>query len=226
MNVVAVVLTRNAISTGREQLLRDTVASLAAEARVRVVDNHSTDGTASLVSAHFDAYCSTDRLTTCGHGTNLCARVALGMAGDVCVLSDDDMLWQPGWAQTLRDWWAAAPEDIVLTGCHIEPLYAWNAVACTEEHGGVRGLIRASTGAASWSFRAADWRRIGPIPERVQGVGDVPACERILQRGHRIAQLDLATHQGVHLSTWGNRTVEMYGWDVEPARRLLLGGTT
>lgn len=219
MKITAAILCHNLFAHDREALFWDCYESLSRDARVIPVDNGSTDGTSELV-AELGGYVSKDRLSTCGHGTNLCARVAIGTDADLCVLSDDDMGWRPGWADRLRDWWAGAPADVVLTGCHLEPMFEWNTIREVVRYGQVPGLIRASTGAASWSFRTQDWAKIGPVPEKIQGWGDVPTCQRLHEAGYRVAQIDLADHNG-HTSTWGNRTVEMHGWDLEPVRKLL-----
>lgn len=219
MKITAAILCHNLFLHDRQALFWDCYESLSRDARVIPVDNGSTDGTSELV-AELGGYVSKSRLSTCGHGTNLCARVAIGTDADLCVLSDDDMGWRPGWADRLRDWWAAAPDDVVLTGCHLEPMFKWNTIEYVVRYGEVPGLIRASTGAASWSFRTQDWAKIGPVPEKIQGWGDVPTCQRLHEAGYRVAQIDLADHNG-HTSTWGNRTVEMHGWDLEPVRKLL-----
>jgi hypothetical protein len=219
--IVATVLTHNVYDNDRLDLFEQTVDTLTVPGvRVIPVDNHSTDGTDELVRT-LGGYCSTDTNTTCGHGTNLCARVALGADADLCVLSDDDMRWGIGWADELRAWWKAAPLDLVLTGCHLEPQFAWNEIVGRVDCGGIPGLLRKSTGAASWSFKAENWRLIGPVPEKRQGWGDVPACERLIANGYRLAQIDLAEHAGHGRSSWGNRTIELHGWDIEPVQRAL-----
>lgn len=223
MSITACVLTYNLFANDRADLFRATMDSLhAVGVRVIPVDNHSTDGTSEVV-AELGGYCSKDLLTTCGHGTNLCARVAIGTDADLCVLSDDDMIWRDGWVDQLTAWWTDAPDDVILTGCHLEPEFSWNEVRGTVTSGGVPGLLRASTGAASWSFRAADWPKIGPVPDRTQGWGDVPACERVWASGYRVAQIDLADHAGHGRSSWGNRTIELHGWDIAPVRQRLGG---
>lgn len=222
--IVATVLTYNLYANERADLFRAAVDSLQVPGvRVIPVDNHSTDGTADLVR-DMGGWCSTDRLTTCGHGTNIAARVAIGVPDvDLCVLSDDDMVWRNGWESRLRDWWAATPDDVILTGCHLEPEFPWNTIHDRLVCGAVPGLVRASTGAASWSFRPADWPKIGPVPDRRQGWGDVPACERVWASGYRVAQIDLADHAGHGRSSWGNRTIELHGWDIGPVRERLGG---
>lgn len=226
MRVAAVVLTYNQIASERRDLFQQTLDSLLATRdphvalSLFVVDNSSDDGTDKIV-AELGGYCSTDGITTCGHGTNLAARVGVGAGADLVVLSDDDMVWRPGWLEQLRAWWSRSPADIILTGCHLEPEFPWNEISAAATYGKVRGLIRRSTGAASWSFRPNAWKLIGPIPEQQQGVGDVPACHRLVERGLRIAQLDLADHAGIGRSSWGNKTEAMYGWDLEPVRARL-----
>lgn len=220
MRVVACVLTFNPTRYDRLDLLRETVASLREADEVWVVDNGSTDGTdwTGLPVKHHNL----SGLTTSGMGTNLCARVCLGAAADLCVLSDDDMHWRSGWRETLEAWWTAAPDDLALTGCHLEADYPWNTRNGTLTCGETAGVLRVSTGAASWTFPADRWPSIGPIPQQVQGSGDVPACERLHDRGYRIAQLDLAEHRG-EKSIWGNQTRTKYGDDLTDVRALIGG---
>jgi hypothetical protein len=226
MRVLAAILTYRPKATNRLGTLADTFDSLADEAdAVWVVDNGSgaEEWAAIVDTLGVEPFTHDGPNTTCGHGTNLQARVLAGAAqpGDICVRSDDDMAWRPGWADKLAAWWESAPADVILTGCHLEPIYGWNGIEERVEHGGVRGFYRASTGAASWSYRALNHSLIFPIPERVQGTGDVPACAKVRGRG-RVAQIDLADHVG-QVSTWGNRTVDLYGWEVAPVRALLEG---
>lgn len=223
MKVAAAVLTYQALSHDRVGLMHATIASLREADEIYLVDNGSDDGTERIVTA-MGGYCSSDLLTTSGHGTNMQARILAGSDADICVLSDDDMFWRPGWRAKLESWWEAAPDDIALTGCHLEPSFHWNTIVGETHRGGVRALVRHSTGAASWSYRAAHYVDIfGPcgIPQLIQGHGDVPACERLRDRGFRICQIDLADHVGHNHSTWGNLTVDKFGWDVEPVRAML-----
>lgn len=223
MRLLAAILTYRPEATGRLELLADTFHSLSAEAdAVWVVDNGSGPDEVAAITARLGVspWSHDGPVHTCGHGTNLQARILAGAArpGDICVLSDDDMTWRPGWGKALREWWEVASPSVVLTGCHLEPAYQWNGIEDIDPP----ALYRASTGAASWSYRSASHNDIFPIPEKLQGTGDVPACARIVNNGGRIAQLDLAEHVGAE-STWGNRTVEMFGWDVGPVRALLNG---
>lgn len=223
MKVHAAVLTYRAVRHDRLDLLDATLDSLGEADEVFLIDNGSDDGTAELVR-DLGGHTHSGHLHTSGHGTNLCARVLAASDADICVLSDDDMGWRPGWRADLVAWWENAPDDLALTGCHLEPLFPWNEVRGVARLGGIPGLIRASTGAASWSYRAQHYETIfGPagIPQQVQGHGDVPACDRVWDRGFRIGQIDIADHLGHDRSTWGNLTLAKYGWDDAEARRLL-----
>jgi hypothetical protein len=223
VRVAAAVLTFRAVTHDRIGLLEQTIGSLDEADDVFVVDNGSDDGSDGYVR-ELGGHCHHGDLTTSGHGTNLCARILAGTTADICVLSDDDMLWRAGWRDQLEAWWTEADDDVALTGCHIEPLFPWNEVIGPVRFAGVPGLVRSSTGAASWSYRSRHFDAIfGPagIPQQVQGHGDVPACDRVRDRGFRICQIHLAEHVGHERSTWGNRTTDRYGWDVAPAMRLL-----
>lgn len=220
--ISAAVLTWNPERHGRLELLHKTLRSLRAETlKVGLVDNGSDprveiDLGPSVVGVYNDTW-----NTTSGFGTWLAMQTAAALADDgICVVSDDDMYWRPGWAQRLADWWAEAPDDLLLTGCHLEPEYHWNTITAH----GPGWLERESTGAASWSFRSTDLPRlhelIRPIPITRQGVWDVPVCQTIRRNGYRIAQLDLADHVGEQ-STWGNGTVNTYGWDIGPVREMI-----
>jgi len=212
VRIAVAVLTFEQYTNDRTGLFDQTVKSLRDGADhafdLFVVDNGSQDGTADRVR-ELGGYCYTGSNTTSGHGTNLCARITQGSGADLCVLSDDDMEWHSGWDTALRDWWTHVPDSVKLTGCHLEPEYPWNTIRSTIDVNGRRGLIRASTGAASWSFRNQDWKLIGPIPQVKQGWGDVPACNRLEARGFQIAQIDLATHAGGNASTWGNGSSDL-----------------
>ncbi len=225
MKVAAVVLTYRAVSTNRTPLLSACVASLREADYVQVVDNGSDDGTKELVQG-WGGVSHGRALHTSGHGNNLSARVARGTDADLYVFSDDDMWWRPGWRTKLEAWWSEAPEDLAMTGCHIEPFFRWNKVTDRIISGGVPGLIRESTGGASWSIPADRFDTFfGPVGiwQQNQGYGDVMACSRVAERGYRIAQIDLAEHHGQGQSTWGNQTETKFGWDTGPVYALLGG---
>lgn len=225
MKVAAVVLTYQAQSTGRVGLLEQTLASLDEADYRQVVDNGSTDGSGELVES-WGGLTHHRPLHTSGHGNNLAARVAYGTDADLLVFSDDDMFWRPGWRTRLEAWWSECPADVAMTGCHIEPVFHWNTIHDRIVCGGVPGLIRESTGGASWSIpreRLDVFFAPAGIWQQNQGYGDVMACNRVTERGYRICQIDLADHAGQGQSTWGNATESKYGWDTAPVFEKLEG---
>lgn len=224
MKVRAAVLTYKPAENDRLDSLAATVASLQEVDELWVVDNGSGPDEVAAITDRlgFAPFTHHGPNHNCAHGTNWQARILAGASkpGDLCVLSDDDMEWRPGWRSVLEDWWRRCPGDVILTGCHLEPVYPWNEVQGRDDF---PALYRRSTGAASWSYRRRSHETIFPIPERHQGTGDVPACHRLIDAGFKIAQLDLADHVGA-VSTWGNRTGEMFpGASVDPVRALLAG---
>lgn len=228
MKVAACVLTRNQYEHGRRDLFERTVDSLkTAGMDLYVVDNGSDDGTASLVRSAMDwtPYLSTDPNTTSGFGTLLCCRVVAGSGADIGVVSDDDMEWPTDSAEILTDWWTHAPQDVVLTGGHLEPEFRWNSITDRVTYGKTKGFLRASTGAASWTFLTDRYAPLGEalkaIPTRIQGTWDVPVCQHLRTAGLQIGQIDVAEHIGQGRSSWGNGTEQMYGWDVESVRNQL-----
>ena len=125
---------------------------------------------------------------------------------NLVVLSDDDVEWRPEAGCVLTEFWAAAPEDLVLVSALLEPDWPWNKPEGTIEAGGHRALVRASTPAAAWCFPLANWTRIFPLREVIDDLGeDYEACLRIRDAGGRVAQLDLAVHLGAEFSLHGNR---------------------
>lgn len=222
--IYAGILTWNPTRTGRFDLLRQAHKSLEAEADlVFVYDNGSDDGT-SLAPWQFVRNQTWN--TTCGYGTWATAKTAVEITyglrpGEdiIIVVSDDDMWWRPGWADQLREFWAD-PDRALLAGGHLEPEFPWNKITGTEP--GV--LWRDSTGAASWTFHTRNWNTLSeivrPVPITRQGYWDVPVCHAIRAAGYRIAQLDLADHHGT-VSTWGNGTVDTYGWQIDKVREKI-----
>lgn len=226
MRVVAAVLTYRPVHFDRLDLLDATIQALRAEAdAVYLVDNSPDDEAEGILLERYGEVTRNRSpfVHTSGRGGNIQAEVLRQYEplAQVCVHSDDDITWHPGWRKQLEAWWEKAPDELALTGCHIEPEFHWNEIAAVVEYGKVRGLARMSTGAATWTYRPEHREVIFPIPDQTQGVGDVPVCRRLMDQGLGICQLDLAEHAAVDDSTWGNRTVTKFGWDVEPVRTLL-----
>lgn len=206
MRVVAVALTLNPVTSGRVDWLREAVTSLAEADEVVLLDNGSSeplphlDGLAGL-------WRNTSGVTTCGRGNNVQAEIARKRGADITVFSDDDIVWHPGWRVALEQFWANAPDDVIIAGAHVEPDYPWNA-----RTGETLGHVtRTSSGSGTWTFRTRDTDRIFPCPDRVQGWNDVPVCRRLHAEGLRIAQLGIATHRGDRSSTWGNQSWRLAG---------------
>lgn len=229
MKIAAAVLTRNQFDHERCDLFEQTVESLTGVEELFVVDNGSTDGTDAFIKdGPWRSYCSTAANTTSGYGTWLCCRILAATDADICIVSDDDMRWHDGFTEPLRAWYRWGGYT-VITGGHLEPEFFWNKIEYVESLGPadarVTGLIRASTGAASWTFLRDKFpfiaKRVARIPIDRQGTWDVPVCKALHDDGHHIGQLDLAEHLGRGRSSWGNGTESMYGWDTAPVRALL-----
>lgn len=226
MKTAACVLTRNQFDHERCDLFETTVESLTSVDELFVVDNGSTDGTDAFIKdGPWRSYLSTNPNTTSGFGTWLCCRILAATDADLCIVSDDDMQWHDRFLEQLSAWWEHAPTDLMLTGGHLEPEFPWNTITETVTYGTTPGLIRASTGAASWTFLRKHYRALAdavrPFPIDRQGTWDVPVCNAIRDRSWRIGQVDCAGHVGRGRSSWGNGTESMYGWDVAPVRALL-----
>lgn len=205
MKVAVGVLTHNAIKHNRIDLLKGTLRSLQQTGVAfdcYLVDNHSTDGTELFVSALGGHLCR-DAVFTCGHGMNVTMGILAASGADLCVFSNDDIEWKPGYLETLTTFWAEAPSDLLVCSGHLEPVYFWNTPRELIECGGVKALVRDTAPGGTWTFRAKDWSVIGPVPE-THGEDDVPTCKRLAAHGYRVAQMDVATHVGEETSTWGN----------------------
>ena len=210
------VLTYNAVSSLRWGLLEQTVDSLhntftaMGSSLPLVLDNGSEDGSDEWV--RFLPRCSRaihrpkDGNRSPGRGRNELMRALVDRpAGDIVVLSDDDVNWSILAARTLTRFWAAAPDDLAILSCLLEPDWPWNKPVGLIECGGVKALERASAPAAAWTFRLRDWDKIGPLKESLDGDGeDFDACKRLRAAGYRVAQIDLATHIGDGYSLLGN----------------------
>lgn len=209
MKVAVALLTYN-----RLHLLLRTVASMDTHSGVPggmsasrvVVDGGSQDPRQrAWVAAQPHHYQYPERVSV---GASMGKAIELALVTfqpDIVVFSADDYYYRADWLDTLRRFWQAAPVDIALASLNWEPSYAWNAVEADQIIGGVRTLIRASIPGSSWSFRAEDWRMIGPIANKTGGE-DLEICGRLRANGFRLAALDLTDHIGERESAWGNQS--------------------
>lgn len=190
------VMTHNAMSTLRVDLLERTLESMAlafpkADARW-LLDNGSSDGTFEML--HSGQMASThgwkvrQRLgenTTPGAGRNALLALLLGgwpppLEPEIIVLSDDDMLWKVGSQNTLSRLWGhpRCPDDLAIVSGLLEPEYPWNAVReaiqIGDDRDGVRVLVRASAPGAAWTFRYGGSRAhgIGPLYHACNSLAD------------------------------------------------------
>jgi GT2 family glycosyltransferase len=170
--------------------------------RFYLVSNGSTDGTERYV-ASVGGTVVNDPVTSCGHGMNVTLGILAKSGCDVAVFSNDDIEWKPGSFKALEAFLRHAPENIIIASGLLEDDYPWNTVYETVFYGGQTALVRRTAPGGTWAIRPRDWETIRPIPES-PGYDDVPTCERLATHGYRFAQLDLATHIGQDVSTWGN----------------------
>lgn len=220
MTVGAAVLTYRPGEHDRLDWLDECLSSLTEADALVLIDNGSPRSDLDVIRAiareHGAMFAhNAGPLHSCEHGTNLRAAALESLGVDLSVISDDDIVWRPGWRDRLEEWWRDAPADLIITGCHVEPDFSWNATYGHRTAAGMIGKLRQSTGSGTWSYRTADWRRIGPVHEWQQGWGDVPACHRLRTIGLDIAQIDLADHRGAYASTWGNRSYD-FAQEVTP----------
>lgn len=204
MRVAVGVLTHNVFTHDRQHLLLDTLRSLKQTSEpfdLYIVDNASTDGTQNFVE-QLGGYASKTMPSTCGHGMNVTLDIISANA-DLCVFSNDDIAWKPGYLETLKAFWSDAPNDLLICSGHLEPEYPWNTPREVVQHGGIKALVRDTAPGGTWTFRAKHRSVIGRIPETA-GIDDVPTCERLRASGYRVAQMDVATHAGEDKSSWGN----------------------
>lgn len=209
------VLTFNALSTLRDELVLRTMASIertfpSAYAEWHVLDNGSTDHSAEALAHytkgwHYHRYRGGGH-TTPGAGRNRLVRAMEPRDRDLIVLSDDDMLWRPGAALAVEELWEHAPADLVLASGLLEPVYPWSEPQGRVTIGdGLQAVQRPTVPAAAWTFPAPNWGLFGPLKESLHGDGeDVDACKRIASAGGRVVALDLAEHIGEGYSQLGN----------------------
>ena len=200
-------LTFNHIQHGREQDFKRTWASIAKTgyaAELHLLTNGSTDGTEERVAELGGIVDNGDSRIYYGN-TRLIE--AMGDV-DLCVLSADDLVYERNWLRRLVRFIEAAPEDIALFSCQLEPVWGWNTPRELLTCGGEKGLVRDSVPGSSWAFRRTDWDNwMGPFPKMMPGE-DLEICNRVKALGKRMVALDLVEHVGVERSAWGNKSHE------------------
>lgn len=215
MRIHVGILTHNAVSLGRADLLDQTVHSAMAafpDSQILVFDNWSTDGSwdhllelRRQLGVYIATHVPVDCNHTPGRGVDLMIRHLLGHAdayGSVLVCSDDDMFWKPGAADKITAFWKEPATNVMLLGGLLEPVWHWNRPRFVFEHGGVLALVRDSTPAAAWTFPAQYADRFLPLEPTWKF--DTALCRKIKQNGGVVAQMDLADHMGADKSTQHN----------------------
>lgn len=201
--LAAGVFTWNVYDNDRLDLLTRTLRSIfVEEVPVFVIDNGSTDGTEDLVVKMKGI--RNRGVSTIGGGMNFTVRAVLTAEPDIVVLSNDDVVWRPGWAQQVRRFWADAPDDVAICAGILEPEWAWNTIAGVHEIGGQQVLERATVPGGAWTFRAETWKAIEPVPDWSNSESDVPTCRKLTTQGWRLMAADWAVHEGDGRSIWGN----------------------
>ena len=206
MKIGVGVLTWNHKTTGREQMFYDTLLSLTNGGQavdVVVVTNGSTDGTQDTVRRLGGIVDDAD--SRIWYGMTRAIEEVIARGADIVLFTADDITYSPGWADKLAAFWQDAPEEVKLCSLILEPVYPWNTVRGVLDAGGLRAILRDSVGGCSWSFRAADWPIIGPLPQ-VMPSEDLLTCQKLVGQGYYLAAVDLGTHVGEEKSAWGNES--------------------
>jgi sulfur carrier protein ThiS len=232
VKVIAGVLTHNARTYGREEMLHDVVESLAVEADlVIVLNNGTTDGTKPLSDDQATSRCEVrviERKTLdasqsrCAHGMNALLRALGTTAADVIVHSNDDVLWTPGWRARVQDVWRHAPASLGIVSGLVEESYDWNAEYGLARFGSEKMVLRETVPAGAWTMRRNTLGVVLPVPTAILGFDDLPVCDRLRGLKWDLAALDLAEHVGAGRSTWGNRahgTGRPFDWEKWPVTR-------
>ena len=206
MKIGVGVLTWNHRKTGRKQMFYDTLLSLTNGGQavdVVVVTNGSTDGTQDTVRRLGGIV--DDANSQIWYGMTRAIEEVIARGADIVLFTADDITYSPGWADKLAAFWEDAPEEVKLCSLILEPVYPWNTVRGVLDAGGLRAILRDSVGGCSWSFRAADWPIIGPLPQ-VMPSEDLLTCQKLVGQGYYLAAVDLGTHVGEEKSAWGNES--------------------
>lgn len=121
-----------------------------------------------------------DAGVTPGDGALAAGDLAALLEEDVCVFSDDDMVWHPGAGDVLADVWSAAPPNLLLLAGLLEPDYHWARPTGTLDVAGHRLLLRPNAPGAAWTFRVSSWSKedssiaTGPLVGlRLEGLRDL-----------------------------------------------------
>lgn len=213
MKVAAGVLTWNPVSNGRSSLIGRVRKSLADADTLTVFDNGSSDEH-NLADHYFPRLPGFPHGNTCGYGMNKIANTLRGEA-DIVILSNDDIVWKPGAVHQLKSMWTEAPDSLTILSGLIEATFAlpdtepWNQPFGASDLAGHRTLIRKSVPGGAWTYRTVDHDLIFPV-STFPGVDDVPACHKLLSMGRTVACVDLAEHEGIGESTWGNASHERF----------------
>ncbi len=163
-----------------------------------------------------------DEPNSAGRAMNVGADLALATGCAIALLTADDFAYSPNWLARLARFWEAAPTEVTLACCHVEPDYAWATVRGVVEAGGEKALVRDTIPGSNWSFRVADWPIIGPV-RAATGNEDIEICRRLTGMGRQVVALPLADHTGIAgRSSWGNRSdsgvaeLDLRAWGLAP----------
>lgn len=205
MSIAVAIQTYNMHKTGRAEMFERTYDSLALGKpdALNVVTNGSTDGTSDDVRRLGGLVW--DKPSAMWFGMSQAINWALKQGCEYVLFSADDIEYAPGWKERLLAFWESAPGSVMLASTFWEPSWPWNAVYHADEIAGERVLFRESIPGCCWSFRARDWRNIGPIPTQSPGE-DLAICQRLRRGGYDLAQLEISEHLGFEVSAWGNQS--------------------
>jgi len=133
-------------------------------------------------------------------------------APDVILLTADDYVYQPGWGADVESF-LIGNDAVSHCSCEVEPLFPWNAPFEIIEHGGVRGLSRATLPGANWAFTADACRDI--MRPAIKVYEDDPQMDHIVNKHIisnlklKLCALHLAEHVGAYDSEVGNRAFQV-----------------
>jgi len=185
-----------------DSLLANRMYETGSSFSLSVYDNGSHDGTDKLVREIGGQVNTGDNHTT-GFGMNRVIEMAMKTKPDVILFTADDFFYRSDWLEKLVAFWEAAPTDVVLASCYLEPDWDWNKISEIGDAGGQHYAIRASVPGSNWSFRTSDLYRIYPVAEKTGGE-DLEICHRLTSQGAKLVALDLVKHTGERQSAWGN----------------------